>query len=1406
MSLDLRVTSGIPEENAKYRFSASSMLSHIFDQSPTKLRLDVKDEYFNTNTVDNKARSTSVKWVSYVQDKEKSPEMGIDMATSSDVPKLVLNPVKSEHLKDYPELDIFTMDISTFNEEEDEDEKKEIEGEELYKAVQMAHPIEPIYNARMYNLIHKRHIAHERALDAFQNVKLAICEELQSEVKFSLAALKDHLVFSTDRIRSLFKTINDEKLLMEMETQNFNNIWEITEGEFRTRMRWFKQLNKDMLAVEGKRQKMMIEELDRLSTTLQDIGCQLPDTIQKTLEPIVKELNLDLIHNKGAIHELIAMMEIRDFKLRNEKRSNWEKKMDAWKHLRHKHTVKKWKNDFDSTWRVPQKRKILTELLQREQCKINLAVKIQLDKLYLQLPPNISDLVVTEITSEIDSQRMNAADLIDQFLGKWKKLQEIFNETARDQLKKLKAQLMHYAAFDEKELDNQLRQLDESFIGIYRRADCDLYFRVEKLLLAEDERFFNPCWKIATFFVKICKTWTEFLQKLETEEVEKSEALLEMRDKLEERLEILEEKLQVLVKDLKNASQEESLDKLFEEIRELLEGETVSILQEQKDFNLLSVKVVRTCEPDLRALIDSEEAKLCDILGFIPAKDLQTVLKDHNTVEEVQDQLYPVLTNGGKEYIPLRSSFGQVQLLIKPSKNRDEQDSNQADYASNKEVADDDGAEEFLKKQIDMVDPIPRDDDGNALMQLFYFDDSHCSKAVEKLRMYYVNAFETAVNYQLKKTLTIVKKRQEELDEEVDLAARKIAPRISQIESGHKHIRLNQLSENEKRFHRLSNRIMEKVRMTRKRIADGLRQGRHSLNKMILEVKTNSAKLKTIDNQGTLTNLWNMHSKAILDYSHKVERNIKECNADVAQYIVILSQAIIQFFQGDNLLKDGGSYALEEIKLYQKRLDETKEIGTKFAAELAAQVLEFETNYKGFDREIFQKAYQIRIQEVQILAGLGQRYGAPKRTRSSKLRNEMLEYNKTRSSIEEKAYLIDAFIKNCMTISITEVVLCIDFIRRHFCNCGEYLETLSSAIDPIKIEMLVPNDGLVQEESFPTIEDPIKRNTFENIGKETEIKFRKEYGEITKSYYLNCDKEFVTIPSNTSVLPPKLEQHIQIENMEWTTSLHKVRLEYRGLVKRHEERVSKLPRAVFENLLKTFTSERCKKFNSLMKKQKKYWLDIQERKKYVKSKMKPSLSLNMLTNLVSIEEKRKTDAWNCVESRKAEMVGFEEKHLALFNNRISYYTQIFLTLFDTTPVVADVKEEFEEACKVTVRKSLSEIVENFRIEEKAKCSDIPWTKGADATRDRFKAREFDKKFLKKVDDDTPPVVEKVIGFSNEPNRQLILYRNQALDKYEKEVYKPAIQSLVNEHKIGTYCEEIWTECFDEYCTAKRQKF
>jgi len=87
-------------------------------------------------------------------------------------------------------------------------------------------------------------------------------------------------------------------------------------------MEWFTQLNQDMLLVEVKRKNMMREELDRLSTTLQDIGCELPDTIQKTLEPIVKELNFDLIHNKGAIHELIAMMGIRDLKLRNEKRNN----------------------------------------------------------------------------------------------------------------------------------------------------------------------------------------------------------------------------------------------------------------------------------------------------------------------------------------------------------------------------------------------------------------------------------------------------------------------------------------------------------------------------------------------------------------------------------------------------------------------------------------------------------------------------------------------------------------------------------------------------------------------------------------------------------------------------------------------------------------------------------------------------------------------------------------------------------------------------------------------------------------------------------------------------------------------------------------------------------------------------
>jgi len=315
-----------------------------------------------------------------------------------------------------------------------------------------------------------------------------------------------------------------------------------------------------------------------------------------------------------------------------------------------------------------------------------------------------------------------------------------------------------------------------------------------------------------------------------------------------------------------------------------------------------------------------------------------------------------------------------------------------------------------------------------------------------------------------------------------------------------------------------------------------------------------------------------------------VERNIKECNADVAQYTGMLAQAITQFFQGDNLLKDGGSYAVEEVELYQKRLDETKEIGTKFADDLTTQVTEFETDYKGLDTEVFQKAYKIRIQEVQVLAGLGQRYGAPKRTRSSKLRNEMLEYNKTRACIEEKGRAIDAFIENCMTKSIPEIVLYIDFIRRRFCNCGEYLETLTSVIDPIKVEILAPSEREELNERFPPVEDPIKRDTFVKTGKDTEEKFRKEYGEITKSYYLNCDKEFVEIPPNTSALPPKLEQHIETENKEYAANLHKVRLGYRGLLKKHEDRAAKLPKAIFANLLKTCTSERSKEFNTLVEK------------------------------------------------------------------------------------------------------------------------------------------------------------------------------------------------------------------------------
>jgi len=421
----------------------------------------------------------------------------------------------------------------------------------------------------------------------------------------------------------------------------------------------------------------------------------------------------------------------------------------------------------------------------------------------------------------------------------------------QNELRNLKDQLMHYAAFDEEELDNQLKQLDESFIGIYRTADRDLYSRVEKLLLAEDERFFDPIWKIATFFTKISKTWTEFLQKLETEEVEKSEALLEMRDKLEDTLENLEEKLKVLLEDLKRAPQEESLERLFEEIRQLLEGDTVSILQEQKNFNLLSVKVVRTCEPDFRALIAAEEAKLRDILGF----DSPDMAKDSTMEDKAQEQLDPVMTNGGKKYEPLRSSLDQVLLLIKPDKKPDSLDPLQTDQAGTKEAPDDDGAEKVLKEEVDMVDPIPRDDDGNAMMQLYYFDELQCGDAVEKLRMHYANAFEAAEKYQLNKTVTIVKKRQEELDEEVDLAARKIAPRISQIESGAKHIRGTQLLENEKRFQRLLNRMVEKSRMTRVTIKDGLKKGRGSLDEMTLEVKTNTNKLKTIDNQGILTSL-----------------------------------------------------------------------------------------------------------------------------------------------------------------------------------------------------------------------------------------------------------------------------------------------------------------------------------------------------------------------------------------------------------------------------------------------------------------------------------------------------------------------------------------------------------------------
>merc|ERR1719464_1020448 len=112
------------------------------------------------------------------------------------------------------------------------------------------------------------------------------------------------------------------------------------------------------------------------------------------------------------------------------------------------------------------------------------------------------------------------------------------------------------------------------------------------------------------------------------------------------------------------------------------------------------------------------------------------------------------------------------------------------------------------------------------------------------------------------------------------------------------------------------------------------------------------------------------------------------------------------------------------------------------------------------------------------------------------------------------------------------------------------------------------------------------------------------------------------------------------------------------------------------------------------------WAEITRQREKHQVMMRPNMQHDMLEDLKKREEERGNLVKEYFETTKTELEANSKSYLERFNTRLEHYTDLFLTVFDTTPKTEDIKKEFEEVSDK--RKSLSQLVENYQIQEALK--------------------------------------------------------------------------------------------------------
>ena len=914
----------------------------------------------------------------------------------------------------------------------------------------------PEKSARIENMIdtqrEKRRQRHINCLKDFENWHEKLCENIKSS---SEEAKKNWETFAKASEEDLLLMISSftEQVLLSKDLEYILAGYDNINSHAKKRMNEADKMKTQLYRFESEKIRSVENFLSIMKKQLIDIAFQLPPEIDTFISLKRTEVTSNDHKKQKEIETYTNRAYANEEKLIKEINSKLKAKELFWRKVQHDSTLKAFLKELNSLKYVnPEERVAMFKDLKAKQ------EEIYQDR--VEILESITEIPMQRFTQEsldhyiekLNTLNDKAQGIYDTEIQKLVNFQKKLDADCDDQLEILQGKLEYFKAEINEPLESLIQREGKALVERLKNDGKALLSKGIKYLEDTDIRAHEVCLSLANYWKSVAKEFDLMIAYNKEEEKKYDLSIASRGDTMDERVDDFEDNFKAEVYRLKRSITLEQLELRLQETFKILDkiateyrsytDDTLAIMNSHQDviintYEAFQVKVgekfgLLPITQKEKFLNDIKEKKLKELKEIEEQKPLEEAKKKIGKKEEEPKIDLPVLENWeykNSKWCILRKPELIIQELlvteedkakeierkiIEEEAKKQEEEKKIAEEALKKEEAkkgkkpDNKKIEEVKVEVIEIIKPKepdePIDPEGNICLSTSIFINLEISMSLtSKLRNRAIDSIFIQRESQIQSTKITDKNHIENTITELDEHLRYLWPRKGKLEVNEFSSRLIEIKRHFSRW----DRHLEEITKKKSHNTEESSQIAQRLKEELNNYKTRQEELRKqlpgcvnlAECQGLMRrskdlelqlfqNANELHNQAFHIYDFQCNRIVFQNN---------------EFIESLQLFENGGNYDKEEVEYYrQKTLIIDKEIN-----DLKEKWKnDFESIMKRIDIErldpikVFEKDYNLVIENIAAKDGMGKKYGAPRRSAQEKIRAEMTKCEKAQAGID----------------------------------------------------------------------------------------------------------------------------------------------------------------------------------------------------------------------------------------------------------------------------------------------------------------------------------------------------------------------------------------------------------------------